>query len=127
MANIKSFDWDNYMNTVSYNSVLKGMEVARKIIPTMFSPDQKQIYLKTDDCAYEVDDIETLNFKLNELLEDIKDEVKQMKWSCENLHLLQVDYLIIWTILENQSALPDDYKYPEHYLELAMNEFKPNK
>ena len=124
MKNTKIFDWDNYMNTTPYNEVLKGMEWARKIIPTMFSPDKKQIYLKTDDAAYEVENTHALNTKLLELLKRIEEEVKNMDLFCENLYLLQVDYLIIWAILENQSALPADYEYPEFYFRNAMKEFK---
>jgi len=124
MDKIKKFNWDNYMNTVSYNTVLDGMGAFRELIPTMFSPDKEQIYLKTDDVAYNVNDTDVLNLKLTELLESIKNEARSVKWSYEDLYLLEVDYLAIASILDDKNKLPEEYKYPEYYLELAMKDFK---
>ena len=124
MDKIKKFNWDNYIDTASYNKVLDGMGCFRKLIPTMFSPDKEQIYLKTDDIAYNVNDIDILNLKLTELLERIKDKARSVKWSYETLYLLQVDYLAISSILNDKDELPEGYKYPEYYLELAMKDFK---
>lgn len=126
MVKNKKIDWDNYMGTASYNTVLDGMGSFRKLIPTMFSPDKEQIYLKTDDIAYNVNNTEALNLKLIELFESLKKEARNVKWSYEDLYLLQVDYLAVSSILYDKGALPEGYKHPEYYLELAMKHFKEN-
>ena len=119
----KKFNWDEYIERTPYNTVLNGMESVRRIIPTMYSNDKEQIYLKTQDIEYEVNDTESLNRILPEILESLKEEAKNAKWSYERLYLLEIDYLIVSSILNDQCALPEEYKHPEHYLKLAMKEF----
>lgn len=114
------FDWDKYRDTATYNNVLNGMSNSRLIIPTMFSPDKKLIYLKTYDVDFETNDADTLNRILNQLYVSLENEARKIDWSFEKMYLLQVDYLTIWGILDNLQALPDDYKYPEYYLEKVV-------
>ena len=123
MMDVKRFDWDKYVRSASYYAVLDGTDYSHKI-PTMFSPDKKQIYLQSDDIAYDVEDIEMLKLKLSALLERLKKEARSVDWSYEKLYLLQVDYLTIFTILADRSALPDDHNSPEENLRIAMEEFK---
>jgi hypothetical protein len=111
-----SFDWDKYMCTETYNKVIDGMGGSRLLIPTMFSPDQKLIYLKTYDVAFETDDAATLNGILNALYISLQHEARNINWSCEKLYLLEVDYRTIWRILDNLQALPDDYQGLENSL-----------
>lgn len=127
MPSSQDFDWDRYMNSSSYNAVLDGMRIARLIIPTMFSPDKKLIYLATLDISIPTDNKEQLNAKFADTYESIKREVRNMVWSCEKLYRLQVDYLILFNILSNLDALPEGYQHPEYYLELAMQEKKLDK
>lgn len=114
------FDWDKYMRTETYDKVLDGMHGLRLSTPTMFSPDKKLIYLKTYDVEFETDDAVTLNRILEELYILLQNEACNIDWSCEKLYLLEVDYTIIWEILSNLEALPDDYQYPEYYLKEVM-------
>jgi len=39
--------------------------------------------------------------------------------------LPEIDYKIIWAILDGLDALPDDSRYPEYYLQKAMNNIRP--
>ena len=122
MSSAQEFNWDQYMNSASYNAVLDGMFAARLIIPTMFSPDKKVIYLASLNIDIPTDNIEQLNAEFAHIYESIKHEVRNMVWSCQKLYRLQVDYLILFNILSNLAALPDGYEHPEYYLELAMQE-----
>lgn len=117
MTKNDSFDWDKYMRTETYTKVLDGMRGSRLLIPTMYSPDKRLIYLKTYDLDFRTDDVDTLNKILDELYVKLQNEASKIDWSFEDLYLLQVDYLTIWSILRDQQALPNDYKYPEYYLE----------
>jgi hypothetical protein len=125
MAHDPSFDWDKYISTQSYEKVLDGMNNARLIIPMMFSPDKKLIYLKTYDVAFETNDPNRLNIIFKELYESLVSKAKNINWSCEKLYLLEIDYKIIWEILDSLDALPDDYQYPEYYLQKVMNNIRP--
>ena len=116
MTKNDSFDWDKYMRTETYTKVLDGMRGSRLLIPTMYSPDKRLIYLKTYDVDFCTDDVDTLNKILDELYVSLQKEASNIDWSFEQLYLLQVDYLTIWSILRDQQALPDDYKYPDYYL-----------
>jgi len=125
MAHNPSFNWDKYICTESYEKVLDGMNNARLIIPTMFLPDKKLIYLKTYDVAFETNDPNGLNIIFKELYESFVNEAKNINLSCEKLYLLEIDYKIICSILEGLDALPDDYRDPEYYLQKVMNNIRP--
>ncbi|NTW99064.1 MAG: hypothetical protein HGB35_03890 [Geobacteraceae bacterium] len=120
MKKFKEFNWDKYIRTETYDKVLDGMGLSRPLMPTMFSPDKKLIYLKTYDVAFETDNAKILNSILEELFVSLRNEARKIVWSCERLYLLQVDYMTIWRILCDIEALPDDYQYPEYYLEEVM-------
>jgi len=111
------FDWDRYLREETYNKVLEGMEDVRKIIPTMFSPDKKLIYLKTQDLDFETGDKASLTSLLDELLEELRLESSRIKWSFERLYLLQIDFRIVYLLLSNLDALPADSEPPETHLE----------
>jgi|GEM_PF-1618235 len=122
MKRTTRFDWDGHLERTPYNKVLRDMHGTRCIIPTMFSPDRSQVYLKSLDVAYRTDDIGGLTGALAEILDNLRRAVALMTWSCERVHLCEVDYLTVWGILYNADALPDGYIYPEHYLEQAWRE-----
>ena len=97
------------------------------VFPQIKLTFQKSIFrgaLNSFDVNYAVNDIKNLQSILGLLITSIKTEAKRLKdennWSVEKLYFLQNDYLIVWQILLNQNALPDDYKYPEYYLIQAM-------
>ena len=120
MKKVKEFNWDEYILTESYETVRVGFDVSIPETPTMFSPDKKLIYLREYDVAFKTDDVETLNKILKELYVSLLNEARNIVWSCERLYLLEVDYMAIWKILRDIEALPDDYQYPEYYLEEVM-------
>lgn len=124
MTQKTGFDWDGYIERTSYSTVLRGMEGNRLTTPTMFSPDGSQVYLKSLDIACRTDDVERLNGAFREILDSLRLAITSMTWSCERVYLCQVDYLTVWGLLDNLSALPEDYRHPEHYLEEAWREYR---
>ncbi len=123
MTHKTGFDWDGHLERTPYNAVLRGMEGNRVKIPTMFSPDSRFVYLKSMDVAYRTDDAEGLTHAFGEILDSLRLAITSMTWSCERVYLCQVDYLTVWGLLHNLSALPEGYRHPEHYLEQAWREF----
>lgn len=113
------FDWDGYLERTPYNRVLRDMRGSRLTIPTMFSPDGGQVYLKSLDVAYRTDDAEGLKQAIAEILGNLRRAIECMTWSCERVYLCEVDYLTVWGLLHRLEALPEDYLYPEHYIEQA--------
>lgn len=122
MTQKTGFDWDGYIERTPYSTVLRGMGGNRLKIPTMFSPDGSQVYLKSLDVAYRTDDAEGLTHAFGEILDSLRLAITSMTWSCERVYLCQVDYLTVWGLLDSLSALPEDYRHPEYYLEEAWRE-----
>ena len=90
--------------------------------PTTISRDGKYIYLASMDTAAPLDELEYLLRLFNDVYESLKREIKLMAWSCRRAALFETDYLALWEILRDADALPEDYRFPEYYLELAWRE-----
>ncbi len=114
------FSWDAYLDSETYNHVLDGMRPARELIPTMFSPDKKSLFLRSDGLCVETNDLTTLRNLLESKYRDLKSEYQQMKVSCEKLYHLQVDFLILWRLLANNEALEEAWMDPDALLEIAF-------
>ena len=127
MSSTKKFDWDFYWQNAPYGKVLSGMGGARLTVPTMFSPDAQQIYLKSFDIAVEVDDVRLLVWAFEEIPRRLRTAIADIQHSCEEAHLLEIDYMIVWSLLDKLNGLPEDYEYPEFYLKKIWNEVRPLK
>jgi len=127
MSSTKKFDWDSYWQNAPYGKVLAGVGGARLTVPTMFSPDGQQIYLKSFDIAMKVDDVQLLSWAFEEIPQRLKMAIAGIRHSSEEAHLLEIDYMIVWSLLDNLNELPADYEYPELYLEQIWNEIRPNR
>ena len=127
MSSTKKFDWDSYWQNSPYGKVLAGMGGARLTVPTMFSPDAQQIYLKSFDIAVAVDDVRLLSWALEEIPRRLRTVIADIQHSCEEAHLLEIDYMIVWSLLDKLNGLPEDYEYPEFYLKKIWNEVRPVK
>lgn len=127
MSSTKKFDWDSYWQNAPYGKVLAGMGGARLTVPTMFSPDAQQIYLKSFDIAVAVDDVRLLSWALEEIPRRLRTVIADIQHSCEEAHLLEIDYMIVWSLLDKLNGLPEDYEYPEFYLKKIWNEVRPVK
>jgi hypothetical protein len=127
MSQTKKINWDAYWQNAPYGKVLAGMGGARLIIPTMFSPDARQIYLKSFDLAVAVDDTRLLSWAFEEIPSRLRNAIADIRHSCEEAHLLEIDYMIVWSLLDKLNELPEDYEYPELYLEKIWNEVRPVK
>jgi len=127
VSSIKKFDWDSYWQNAPYAKVLSGMGGTRLIVPTMFSPDGGRIYLKSLDIDTAVDDVRSLSWAFEEIPQRLKMVIANMRHSCEEVHGLEIDYMIVWSLLDKLNELPADYEYPELYLEKIWNEVRPDR
>ena len=125
MPKQKPFAWDDYVKVVPYRKVLEGMESTRLIMPTMFSPDRREVYLRSQDTTIGTDDIKRLKCFWGMIYRQLRLVLATMNWSCEEAYLLQVDYVIVWSLLYQFDALPDDYMFPEYYLRKAWQKMRP--
>jgi hypothetical protein len=118
----KPFDWDKYMGETPYNKVLENMRVARLLIPTMFSPCGKYLYLKTEDLDFNVNDYQSLERQKNETEKRFIECYEKLRNSpsfdlIEKLYLLKVDYIILDQLIsENPNEEPAPF-HPEAILE----------
>ena len=87
--------------------------------PTTVSRDGKFIYLASMDTSVPTDDPEYLLRMFHDVYERFKSELQMSNWSCRRAALIETDYLALWDILRDLDALPEDYLFPEYYLELA--------
>jgi len=117
MTNSNAFDWDKYIAKTSYDKVLDGLEFARLLIPTMFSPCKEYIYLKSLDLSFKVDDFESLKQALNDCQTTLKHRLSEFKketsfGSIEKLYILKVDFIVLSKLVSNNSK-EDGIYHPE--------------
>lgn len=110
------FDWDAHMAKAPYNTVLKGMRVARKLIPSMLSPDRKLVFLATYDLAFPTDQPDTLKARLEEVYEQLQRVWESRDTSSEEIYRNEVDYRLLWHLLSELSAVPEAHEDPDDQL-----------
>jgi hypothetical protein len=118
------FDWDKYAESVTYREISKDVN-GLSHVPTMFSSDKTQIYIKTEDESYSVDNYEGLRRRMSDILHEMSKAKKDIDinvvWSYRQIYLLESDYLTIWDILKENNELPDEHKWPEQNLRDVIN------
>ena len=118
MSKKDTFNWDEYLESTPYKQVLDGMRPARLIIPTMFSPDKKLLYLKSHDIDVSTEDPEQLKKMFDATCSDLEHEAKIQNTSFEKLYIHQIDYLMLWHLLRDLDVkLPEEHEIPEVYLQ----------
>lgn len=127
MSEKVKINWNRLCQGTSYVDVKIRNSGLIPTVPTMYSPDGSQIYLSSIDLAHSIDDIKSLCRAFEEIFENLQSEIAHLSWSIKRAAELEQDYLVVWNLLQNLNALPDDYEYPEFYLEKIWNEFRPVK
>ena len=110
------FDWDAHMATAPYNTVLRGMRVARKLIPSMLSPDSKLVFLATYDEEFPTNNADVLTKRLREVHKQLQSLWEHIDTRVEEVYRHEVDYLLLWSLLSDLSAVPEDHDDPDEQL-----------
>ena len=119
------FQVDKYLSNVSYKDFHNnnsGWLLHYVWAPSCLSPDGSHVYLRSVDLEFAITDHEFLLDIMEGNLKSIKEECNKKEkhnWSCRDLYLNEVDYLLISNILASQYALPEDYLFPEYYIAQA--------
>lgn len=121
----RPFPWDEYLARTPYSEVMDHAESGSHYPPTMTSPDGRRLYLASQDIEIPVDDVDALRRYLDSLLVELAEEIGRFNWTCRRALQCEMDYLAVWGALYNLDALPDDYRFPEYYLEKAWRDRKP--
>lgn len=115
------FKWDEYLKKAKYKDIVNSQFFGFPYAPPMVSPNGKYVYIKALDIDVKTNDYEFLNEILLEVLRRLIEKSVDNRWSYHALYLLEVDYLLIANILNNAGKLPEDYRYPEFYLQQAKD------
>lgn len=113
-GHMPKFKWDDYADVALYRDIIYGIApYGTPLTPTMYSKDGTQIYIKTSDMAFLVDDYDGLLECFNDTFSELKKKVNDKRVGFRELYLLELDYSVIYSILYYADKLPDNYTYPE--------------
>ena len=118
------FDWAGYLRHAKYRDVNDLSCQSSAYPPSMTSPDGRWLYLASQDIAVAVNEVGMLRNMLDIVLHDLRTEINGISWSCHNVYKHEIDYIAVWRHLDALGALPEDYHFPEHYIELAWRDRK---
>ena len=119
------FNYDAYLENAAYFDVVNQSFRLSYSPPTMTTPDGQRLYLASLDIDVAIDDTKFLLTLLDMILDRIRSEIGHFNWSCRRVARLETDYLAVWELLDDANVLPEDYEFPEYYLELAWRDRKP--
>jgi hypothetical protein len=112
----QNLDWDKIPRINTYDNFKYKFSARIPHLPTMFSPDGSQVYLCSQDIVVDVNDIEMLQSMFRAIEESMQMEIELFDWSVNQIFSCENDYMIVWSLLDNLDALPDDYRFPEYHI-----------
>lgn len=120
----ENINWDKITQSATYSEISLNRGASIPAVPTMYSPDGSQIYLRSLDIAIRLDDSGVLNNAFEQIYEALRMEIEHFDWSVHKIAGYESDYMTVWNLLKNLDALPENYRFPEYHLRKLWENFK---
>ena len=116
----KDFDWDNYFSTASFKDISdRSPDLSLRRPPSTFSPDQKLLYLSSQDDEVETDSPDQLQLALTAIKITYANAIRLKQIDHGKAYVARTDFVAVCALLANCTADPDEYADPDLLLQSA--------
>lgn len=113
----KDFNVDEYLSNAKYSEVRRNSpELSSNRPPTFYSPDEKWIYLSSQDLLVSTKDIDELKSVLQTLSKAYKNAKTIQTTPHIAFHKIRVDCIEVCNLIAGQVENPGNYNDPDIYL-----------
>ena len=127
MKETKHIDWDALCKNTAYFRIKHDYGAYLPSVPTMYSPNGSQVYLRSQDIAINIDDTATLQNIFALIYDEMRMKIENLDWSARKIAEYENDYITVWHLLNNLEALPEWYQFPEFHLRELWTRFQINR